>query len=61
MQDKETILGTSKIDPRYRITLIQPIPELLDVSVGDLIVFIKDTHGNIVIRPSQISKIKGGK
>lgn len=57
-EEKETILGTSKIDPRYRVTLIQPVPKLLDVEVGDLIVFVKDRQGNIVIKPSQISKIK---
>jgi len=50
----ETVLGTSKVDPRYRITLVQPIPELLEVNVGDLIVFVRDEEGNMNIRVSNI-------
>jgi len=54
---RETILGTSKIDPRNRITLVQPIPELLDVKAGDLIVFIRDGNGNIMIKASNVSHL----
>ena len=55
MTSSETVLGTSKVDPRFRITLVQPIPELLGVKVGDLIVFVRDTGGNVVVRVSSIS------
>ena len=54
MRDSETVLGTSKVDPRFRVTLVQPVPELLGVNVGDLIVFVRDTGGNVVIRVSSI-------
>ena len=56
MSKGETILGTSRVDPRFRITLVQPIPELLKVSSGDLIVFIHE-EGKIVIRASSISRV----
>lgn len=52
------MLGTSKVDPRYRITLVQPIPELLGVNVGDLIVFVRDEEGNVNIRVSSIRSKK---
>lgn len=55
---KEIILGTSKIDPRFRVTLVQPIPKLLNVRVGDLIVFVQNEKGEIIIRSSSISKLK---
>jgi bifunctional DNA-binding transcriptional regulator/antitoxin component of YhaV-PrlF toxin-antitoxin module len=55
MRDSETVLGTSKVDPRFRITLVQPIPELLGVNVGDLIVFVRDTGGNVILKVSSIS------
>ncbi|MBI2184989.1 MAG: AbrB/MazE/SpoVT family DNA-binding domain-containing protein [Thaumarchaeota archaeon] len=58
MSEGETILGTSKIDPRYRITLIQPLPDLLGITDGDLIVFVRDRNGNIMIKASQVSKVK---
>lgn len=52
----EIVLGTSKVDPRYRITLVQPIPELLGVKAGDLIVFVQDDEGRVVIRVSSIPR-----
>jgi bifunctional DNA-binding transcriptional regulator/antitoxin component of YhaV-PrlF toxin-antitoxin module len=58
MRSNETVLGTSKVDPRYRITLVQPIPELLGVNVGDLVVFVQDEEGNIIIRVSSIPSAK---
>lgn len=51
------MLGTSKVDPRYRITLVQPIPELLGVKVGDLIVFVQDQEGNVIIKVSSIPSV----
>jgi len=57
----ETILGTSKIDPRNRVTLVQPIPELLGVKSGDLIVFISDGDGNIIIKASNVSHLSNKK
>jgi bifunctional DNA-binding transcriptional regulator/antitoxin component of YhaV-PrlF toxin-antitoxin module len=55
---KEIIIGTSTIDPRYRITLIKPIPEFLDADIGDLIVFVKDDKDNIILKPSKVSELK---
>ncbi|MDD5473973.1 MAG: hypothetical protein PHU34_07470 [Candidatus Methanoperedens sp.] len=55
---KEIILGTSKIDPRFRVTLVQPVPKLLNVGIGDLIVFVQNEKGEIMIRSSSISKLK---
>lgn len=54
---KEIILGTSKIDPRFRVTLIQPVPKLLNVEIGDLIVFVQNDKGEIVIKSSSIAKL----
>jgi bifunctional DNA-binding transcriptional regulator/antitoxin component of YhaV-PrlF toxin-antitoxin module len=56
-----TVLGTSKVDPRYRITLVQPIPELLGVKAGDLIVFVRDEEGNVILRVSSIPSISDSK
>lgn len=55
---KEIILGTSKIDPRFRVTLIQPVPKLLNVDIGDLIVFVQNDRGEIALKSSSISKLK---
>lgn len=54
MSGGETVLGTSKVDPRYRITLVQPIPELIRAKVGDLIVFVRNEEGNVALKVSSI-------
>lgn len=59
MSDSETVLGTSKVDPRYRITLVQPIPELIRAKVGDLIVFVRDGEGNVALKVSSIPSMSG--
>lgn len=53
---EETVIGTSRIDPRFRITLVQPIPELLNAKVGDIVVFAQDEKGRIYIKSSAIRK-----
>jgi bifunctional DNA-binding transcriptional regulator/antitoxin component of YhaV-PrlF toxin-antitoxin module len=58
MGSSETVLGISKVDPHYRITLVKPIPELLGVNVGDLIVFVQDDKGNMLLRVSSIPPAK---
>ena len=55
MAGSETVLGASKVDPHYRITLVQPIPELLGVNAGDLIIYVLDEEGNVLLRVSNIS------
>jgi len=61
MEGIETVLGTSKVDPRFRVTLVQPIPELLGIKAGDLIVFVQDENGEVKIKVSSIlpNKRKG--
>jgi bifunctional DNA-binding transcriptional regulator/antitoxin component of YhaV-PrlF toxin-antitoxin module len=61
MTAKETVLGTSKVDPRYRITLVRPLSELLKVNVGDLVVFVRDEKGNIILRVSNITTVGSGR
>jgi len=39
MKEKEVIIGSSKIDARYRITLTSPIPKIIGAEKGDLIIF----------------------
>jgi len=54
MRGSETVLGTSKVDPRFRITLVQPIPDILGVKAGDLIIFVQDEDGDVKIKVSNI-------
>jgi len=51
----EKVLGTSKVGPKYRITLVKPVQEKLNVKIGDLIVFIEDEKGNILLKVSRLT------
>jgi len=47
------ILGTSRIGPKFRITLIKTVQEKFGAEVGDLVVFWEDESGNIILTVSK--------
>jgi hypothetical protein len=51
----EKVLGTSKVGPKYRITLVKAVQEKLKVDIGDLIVFVEDERGNIYLKVSKMT------
>jgi len=51
----EKVLGTSKVGPKYRITLVKPVQTKLKVNIGDLIVFVEDEKGNVLIKVSRFT------
>jgi len=44
------ILGTSKVGPKFRITLVKDVQEKLRVKVGDMIIYLEEPDGKIVLR-----------
>lgn len=53
----EKVLGNSKVQPNNRITLIRQIQKKLNVKTGDIVVFVEDEKGNIVIKKGQVKAI----
>jgi bifunctional DNA-binding transcriptional regulator/antitoxin component of YhaV-PrlF toxin-antitoxin module len=51
----EKILGTSKIGPKYRVTLVKSVQERLDAKIGNLVVFVQDEKGNVILRVSRLT------
>ena len=51
----EKVLGTSKIGPKYRITIVKPVQTKLKTKIGDLIVFVEDEEGNIYLKVSKMT------
>jgi bifunctional DNA-binding transcriptional regulator/antitoxin component of YhaV-PrlF toxin-antitoxin module len=51
----EKVLGTSKVGPKFRITLVKPVQTKLKVKIGDLIVFVEDEKGNVVLKISKMT------
>ena len=44
------IIGTSKIGPKYRITLVKDVQERLKAKIGDVVLYIEEPDGRIVIK-----------
>jgi hypothetical protein len=53
----EKVLGSSKVQPNFRVTLIKKIQKKLNVKIGDLIIFIEDEKGNVIIKKAQLKPI----
>jgi bifunctional DNA-binding transcriptional regulator/antitoxin component of YhaV-PrlF toxin-antitoxin module len=51
----EKVLGTSKVGPKFRITLVKPVQTKLKVKIGDLIVFVEDEKGNVILKISKMT------
>jgi len=49
----EKVLGTSKVGPKFRVTLVKQVREKLNAKIGDLVVFIEDEKGNITLKVSK--------
>jgi hypothetical protein len=47
---EERILGTSKVGPKYRVTLVKEVQEKLKVKVGDMVAYLEEPDGKIVLR-----------
>jgi len=47
------VLGTSRIGPKYRITLVKTVQEKLGADVGDMIVFWEDERGDVILTVSK--------
>jgi len=53
----EKILGTSKVQPNYRVTLIRKVQKKLKVNVGDIVVYVEDEKGNTIIKKGELKPI----
>lgn len=53
----EKVLGSSKVQPNNRITVIKEIQKKLKVKVGDVIVYVEDEKGNVMIKKGQLKTI----
>ena len=51
------ILGTSKVGPKYRITLVKEAQERLKVKVGDVIVYLEEPDGKIVLKATNYEEL----
>lgn len=53
----EEILGNSKVQPNYRVTLIRKVQKKLKVDVGDIVIYVEDEKGNIIIKKGELKPL----
>jgi len=51
------IVANSRVQPGYRITLTKDIRRKLKARVGDIIAFIEDERGNIIIKKAELKTV----
>ena len=54
MEKEEKVLGTSKVGPKYRVTLVKTVQEKLGIAEGDLLVYVEVEEGQIKLRASKL-------
>jgi AbrB family looped-hinge helix DNA binding protein len=53
----DRIIANSRVQPGFRITLTREIRKKLKTKVGDIVAFIEDEHGNIIIKKAELKAI----
>lgn len=53
----EKMLGNSKVQPNNRITLIKKVQKKLKVKIGDIVIYLEDEKGNIIIKKGQLKPL----
>jgi bifunctional DNA-binding transcriptional regulator/antitoxin component of YhaV-PrlF toxin-antitoxin module len=51
------IVANSRVQPGFRITLTKDIRKKLKARVGDIIAFIEDERGNIIIKKAELKTV----
>jgi bifunctional DNA-binding transcriptional regulator/antitoxin component of YhaV-PrlF toxin-antitoxin module len=55
--NQEKVLGTSKVGPKYRITLVKEVQEKLKVKVGDIIIYLEEPNGKITLKATSLQEL----
>jgi len=53
----QRVIGSSKVQPNYRITLIKKVRKKLKVDIGDIIIYVEDEKGNITLKKGELKLI----
>jgi len=51
------VLGSSRVQANYRITLIREVQKKLNVKIGDIVVYVEDEEGNIILKKGELKPI----
>ena len=53
----EKPLGSSKVQPNFRVTLTGEVRKKLGVKVGSLVVFLENERGEVVVKRAELRPV----
>ena len=53
----EKVLGSSKVQPNNRVTLTKEVRKKLKVIIGDIVIYVEDEKGNIMLKKGQLKQV----
>jgi AbrB family looped-hinge helix DNA binding protein len=53
----DKILANSRVQPNFRITLTKEVRKKLKAKVGDIVAFLEDERGNIIIKKAELKTV----
>jgi AbrB family looped-hinge helix DNA binding protein len=53
----DKIVANSRVQPGFRVTLTKEIRKKLRTKIGDMVAFIEDERGNIVIKKAELKTV----
>lgn len=53
----DKIMGNSRVQPSFRITLTTQVRKKLKVKVGDMIAYLEDEKGNVIIKKAELKTV----
>lgn len=53
----DKIVANSRVQPGFRITLTKEIRRKLRAKVGDIVAFVEDERGNIIIKKAELKTV----
>jgi hypothetical protein len=53
----DKVLGSTIVQPNNRITVIRQVQKKLNVKIGDIVIYVEDEKGNILIKKGQLKLV----
>lgn len=53
----EKLLGNSRVQPNYRVTLTKDVRDKLKVRVGSMVMFLENEKGEILVKRAELKPV----
>jgi AbrB family looped-hinge helix DNA binding protein len=53
----DKIAGNSRVQPSFRITLTKEVRRKLKIKVGDMVIYVEDERGNIILKKAELKPV----